>query len=83
MGFDKETGAAAGKKSSRRGVPNVITSDVRKVLKGVIAAQIEELPDLLNEMNPKERAELIIKLLPFVVPRVENVPSTEGEGVWS
>ena len=64
-----------GKKTGGRtsGTPNKITIELRKALKAVISTQLETLPETLAELQPKERIELIIKLLPFCMPKVNPI----------
>jgi hypothetical protein len=57
------------------GTPNKITSELRKTLKGIIAAELDALPTTLAELSPKERLELLIKLLPFAMPKVNPIGS--------
>lgn len=64
-----------GKKTGGRsaGTPNKITIELRKTLKAVIAAELDNLPGTLAELPPKERIELTIRLLPFCMPKVESI----------
>ena len=55
------------------GTTNVITRQMRNVLKELMFKQLETLPDLLNNLSNERRIEIIIKLLPFVVPQVKDV----------
>jgi hypothetical protein len=61
-----------GKKTGRRvaGTPNKITVELRKTLKTVVASEFESLPGTLEKLEPKERLEMLVKLLPFCMPRV-------------
>jgi hypothetical protein len=47
------------------GTPNKITIELRKTLKGIIADELEQLPQMLEGLPSKERLDLVIKLLPF------------------
>ncbi len=64
-----------GKKTGGRsaGTPNKVTSELRKTLKGILAAELESLPATLAELPPKERLELTIKLLSFCLPKVNAI----------
>lgn len=57
----------------------VITKDLRKKLKAIVSTELEKLPDTLENMEPKERLEYVLKLMPFVVPKVKTVSHTSGE----
>jgi hypothetical protein len=64
-----------GKKTGGRiaGTPNKITIELRKTLKEVIAKELESLPGRLEELSGKERLELLIKLMPFALPKVDSI----------
>lgn len=57
----------------------VFTTDLRKILKGIIQKEFEQLPETLKELEPKERLNILCKLMPFVFPKVEAVHPTDGE----
>ena len=52
------------------GTENHTTKEVRKVLKDIIDKELVNIGDLLNELQSKERLEFIIKLLPYVLPKL-------------
>lgn len=58
-----------------------MTKEIRAVLKDVIGQQLESMPDVLETLEPKERLEFIIKLIPYVLPKVETVKMNDGEGL--
>jgi hypothetical protein len=64
-----------GKKTGGRvaGTPNKVTSELRKTLKGIIASELEALPTTFEQLQPKGRLELLIKLLPFCMPKVNSI----------
>jgi hypothetical protein len=64
-----------GKKTGGRiaGTPNKVTSELRTTLKSIVAAELDALPTTLSGLSPKERLELVIKLLPFCMPKVANI----------
>jgi hypothetical protein len=58
------------------GTPNRVSSELRKTLKGIIAAELDALPTTLSELPARERLELLIKLLPFALPKVNTISGT-------
>ena len=64
-----------GKKTGGRvaGTPNKVTTELRKTLKGIIASELESLPGTLGELPPRERLDLLIKLLPFAMPKINQI----------
>lgn len=52
---------------------------IRSALKNCIHNEFEQLPELLKELKPKERLELLVKLLPYALPKSNNVTASYGE----
>ena len=71
------TGTKTGGRTS--GTPNRTTKEIRTVLKGVINNELLNIETLLSGMPPKERLEVVIKLIPYVLPKIENVKPSFGE----
>ena len=63
----------------QKGTPNRITKELRSLLKDVMYDEIGALQERLDALNPKERVELIIKLMPYALPKVTSVPHTTNE----
>jgi len=57
----------------------VITKDLRNQLKELVKSELEQLPEYLNDMEPKERMDILLKLMPFVLPKVKGVNHSLGE----
>lgn len=72
---------ATGKKTGGRqaGTPNIVTTELRQVLKDVLAKEYAGMPQLLDKLDPKDRIEAIIKLSKYVMPTVESVHFKEDE----
>ena len=64
-----------------KGTPNKLTKELRAVLKDVLYDEIEKLPHRLDELEAKDRLELLVKLMPFVFPKVQSVSPTAGEAL--
>ena len=52
------------------------SAGLRNTLKAVIAAELERLPETLEAMEPGERLATVLKLLPFVLPKVQPLGNT-------
>lgn len=63
----------------QRGTPNKLTKELRSVLKDVLYDEIERLPERLDELDTKDRMELLVKLMPFVFPKVQSVSQSLDE----
>jgi hypothetical protein len=57
----------------------ILTYDLRDKLKSIMQKEIEKLPETLEALEPKERLNVVCKLLPYVFPKVEAVHPKEGE----
>lgn len=68
-----------------KGTPNKLTKELRTILKDVIAGELEELPYHLEQLDSKTRIELLAKLLPYAMPKVEQTSYRVGEddGIWN
>ena len=62
-----------------KGTPNRITKELRSLLKDVMYDEIGALQERLDALNPKERVELIIKLMPYALPKVTSISHTTNE----
>ena len=71
-----------GKKYGGRktGTPNKLTKELRAILKNMLHQEIELLPKHFNKLDPKDRLELLAKLLPYALPKVESESYAIGEG---
>jgi hypothetical protein len=62
-----------------KGTPNRITKELRSLLKDIMYDEIGALQGRLDALSPKERVELLIKLMPFALPKVTSVTHTTNE----
>ena len=62
-----------GKKHGGRakGTPNKLTREIRTSLKNILNNEIEQLPAHFEKLEPKERIELLIKIMPYAMPQVK------------
>lgn len=65
--------------SRAKGTPNIITREVRGMLKAFIAGELAVLPERLVKFTDAERVALMVKLLPYVLPKVDSVHHGFGE----
>lgn len=57
----------------------ILITDLRDSLKLVIQNELIQLPEQLEVLEPKERLNIVCKLMPYVFPRVDTVNLKEGE----
>ena len=65
----------------QKGTPNRLTKELRTILKEALHKELESIGELLEQLEPKERLEVLIKLMPFVFPRMNKVSHSMDEPV--
>ena len=63
----------------QKGTPNRMTKELRVLLKDILYQELEQLQKRLELLEPKQRIELIIKLTPYILPKVNNISHTTNE----
>ena len=57
----------------------IMITDLRDSLKRVIQNELIKFPEQLEALEPKERLNVVCKLMPYVFPKVNTVHLKEGE----
>jgi hypothetical protein len=74
MGFrNRELASRAGKLSSRKGVPNRTTQQVRKAFQLLVENNLEQMQSDLDALTPRDRLRFIIDLSKFILPQLQAV----------
>ena len=63
----------------QKGTPNKLTKEIRTVLKDLIYRELDEIQEQLDSLEPKQRIELVIKLIPYVLPKVDSISHSANE----
>ena len=63
----------------QKGTPNVMTKELRSVLKDILCQELEDVQEMFKLLEPKERIELLIKLMPYALPKVTSISHTTNE----
>jgi len=56
-----------------------LMGNIRGVLKELVQNEIKELPTLFEGLEPKQRINVLCKLIPYVLPKVETIHAQTGE----
>ena len=68
----------------QKGTPNKLTKELRTLLKDIMYDELEGLQEYLGTLNPKDRVELLIKLMPYILPKVTSISHITNEPLdWS
>ena len=74
-----ETVAAIKHGGRKKGTPNRLTKEVRAVLKEVVFDEMSQIHLHFEKLDPKERVELLIKLMPYVCPKIQTASHSLNE----
>ncbi|WP_206081816.1 hypothetical protein [Maribellus sediminis] len=55
----------------KKGTPNKVTGTVREMITKSISKELESLPVLFSQLEPKEKMDALIKLMPYIIPKAE------------
>lgn len=56
-----------------------LVKNIRESLKDLVQRELQQLPETLKGLEPVQRLNILCKLMPFVLPKVETIDSTQGE----
>ncbi|HSD06514.1 hypothetical protein [Flavobacterium sp.] len=56
-----------------KGTLNRTTAETKELIQNVISNELDNIADLLAKLQPKERLDTIIKLLPYIVPKQSEI----------
>jgi hypothetical protein len=57
----------------------VSMSDLRSSLKSMMAKELKSLPDSLEKLEPAQRLNILCKLMPYIMPKVETIHYKQDE----
>jgi hypothetical protein len=64
---------------NEKSTQEICTTDLRKTLKNLMQKEVENIPEILGKLEPEQRLNMLIKLMPFVFPKVSEVRHEQGE----
>jgi ribosome assembly protein YihI (activator of Der GTPase) len=74
MGFrNKELASRAGKLSSRKGIPNRATSEVREAFKQLVENNLPQMQSDLDSLEPKERIKFMLDMAKLILPQLQSI----------
>ena len=56
-----------------KGTTNKTTTETKQLLQKIVSTEIDKITDLLEALQPKERIDAVIKLLPYIVPKQSEI----------
>ena len=55
------------------GTPNRITKELRETLKAIVDGELQTLTATLDKLPAKDRLDVLLKLMPYCMPRIESI----------
>lgn len=56
-----------------KGTLNKSTVETKTLLHNIVGNQLDKVETLLNKLEPKEKIDAIIRMLPYVIPRQSEI----------
>ena len=74
MGFrNRELASMAGRISTREGVPNRTTNEVRKAFQQLVENNLPKMQKDLDLLEPKDRIKFILDMAKFILPQLQSI----------
>ncbi len=74
MGFrDRELASKAGRISTRKGVPNKTTNEVRRAFQLLIENNLPKMQNDLDSLEPKDRIKFMLDMAKFILPQLQSI----------
>ena len=55
-------------------------ANLREALKSIVKNELDALPETIKELEPLQRLNIVTKLLPYVMPKIESIHFEDVEG---
>jgi hypothetical protein len=62
-----------GNKGKPKGAINKTTAETKELIQNIVSSKLENINELLEQLEPKEQLDVIIKLLPYIVPKQQEI----------
>jgi hypothetical protein len=56
-----------------RNTPNKVNARAKELIMGIIATEIDNLPEMLEKLKPVDRANLLVKMLQYLIPKQSKI----------
>lgn len=62
-----------------KGTPNKTTAEARELLQKIVGKELDKLGTLLSGLEPLDRVNALAKLLPYILPKKQEVTLEQKE----
>ena len=74
MGFrNRELASMAGRISTREGVPNKSTNEVRRAFQLLVENNLQKMQNDLDSLEPKDRIKFMLDMAKFILPQLQSI----------
>lgn len=74
MGFrNRELASMAGRISTRKGVPNKSTNEVRRAFQLLVENNLPKMQKDLDSLEPKDRIKFMLDMAKFILPQLQSI----------
>ena len=70
---NRELASRAGKVSTRKGVPNRTTQQVRKAFQLLVENNLPKMQNDLDSLEPKDRIKFMLDMAKFILPQLQSI----------
>lgn len=71
-------GVALNPKGRPKGSKNKLTFETRRLIQSFVSKELETIGERIDLLEPKERLDVLIKLLPYIVPKQKDFDTNEA-----
>ena len=74
MGFrNRELASMAGRISTREGIPNRTTNEVRRAFQLLVENNLPKMQKDLDSLEPKDRIKFMLDMAKFILPQLQSI----------
>lgn len=77
--LSKKEASIMGSKSTRKGVANKSTQELKNALKIILEGNINRLQSDIDSLTPKERIDVLLSMANYVIPKQKAVEISQDE----
>lgn len=67
------------KKIMKEKTETILTTDLRNSLKELFRKELIKFPGYINQLQPKDKMDYLLKMMPYILPKLQNVNLETGE----
>lgn len=74
-------GTVLNPKGRPKGSVNRTTAELKELVKTYVEGELEQADSLLNELTAKERLDILCKMLPYVMPKQQEINPKDSKEI--